>query len=124
MEQTSPAVLGPVEPTVRQQCRKHTPGPWMEHGPANPTADAPEGGDYCIQDGGTNVIAECFFRVSEGVGGTRNAEANAKLMAAAPDLADFAEWILEAYHSSDPPEWKTIAREARAVLGAAGCLDA
>jgi len=63
-----------------------TPGPWMAHGPAKPTSDAPEGGDYCINDGGTNVIAEAFFRVSEGAGGTRNAKANALLMAAAPEL--------------------------------------
>lgn len=61
-------------------------GPWMEHGPAKPTLDAPEGGDYCIQDGGTNVIAEVFYRVSEGVGGTRPARATAAYIAAAsPD---------------------------------------
>lgn len=65
---------------------EHSSGPWMAHGPAKPSLDAPEGGDWCIQDGGTNVIAETFYRVHEGVGGTRPAEANARLFAAAPDL--------------------------------------
>lgn len=64
----------------------HSSGPWMAHGPSKPTPDAPEGGDWCIQDGGTNVIAETFYRVSEGAGGTRPAGANARLIAAAPEM--------------------------------------
>ena len=55
----------------------HSSGPWMAHGPSKPTPDAPEGGDWCIQDGDTNVIAETFYRVSEGAGGTRPAAAPA-----------------------------------------------
>lgn len=60
-----------------------TPGPREVSGPSRPSADTPEGGDFAILDGGTNIIAETFARVSEGVGGTRNAKANAMLFAAA-----------------------------------------
>lgn len=74
---------------------QHTPGPWMEHGPSRPMPGSPEGGDYCIMDGGTNVIGEAFFRVHEGVGGTRNAAANARLMAAAPDLLSSLKELVE-----------------------------
>lgn len=61
-----------------------TPWPWDFCGPAKPTADAPEGGDYAIQDGGTDIIAEVFYRT--GPENTHNALANARLIAAAPDM--------------------------------------
>ena len=62
----------------------HTPGPWMVEGPSKPTADTPMGGDFAILDGGTNIIAETFRTV--GVDSYRPAEANARLIAAAPEL--------------------------------------
>lgn len=76
---------------------RHTPGPWMAYGPALPTTDSPEGGDYCVMDGGTNVIAEAFYRVSEGVGGTHNAEANARLIAAAPLMLEALQDVLREF---------------------------
>jgi hypothetical protein len=46
--------------------------------------------------------------------------ANARLIAAAPDLLAFAQWLLEAYHSDEGmPQAKEIAREARATIEAA-----
>lgn len=113
-EQTCPAVVGRLETPVRQ----HTPGPWMAHGPAKPTPDAPEGGDYCIQDGGTNVIGEAFYRVSAGVGGTRNAKANARLMAAAPDMLETLEKINEwcCYASEEDTSARLMALQQIGVL--------
>ena len=63
-------------------------------GPSKPAPDAPEGGDYAIMDGGTNIIAEVFFRSCERV--TNPALANGRLIAAAPDLLEacqeYAAW--------------------------------
>lgn len=61
-------------------------GPFMVFGPSKPSAYAQEGGDYSIQDGGTNVVAEVFNRVFDGIGGLRPAFEIATLMAAAPEL--------------------------------------
>lgn len=75
---------------------KHTPGPLMVHGPSKPSLDTPEGGDYCVMDGGTNIIAEFFHRVCEGPGGTRSARENAMLFAAGPSMLNalrlYIEW--------------------------------
>ncbi len=98
---------------------EHTPGPWMAHGPAKPTADAPEGGDYCIQDGGTNVIAETFYRVSEGAGGTRNARANARLIAAAPDMLDALRQWRAAERDGDAAELENARTSRDAAIEAA-----
>ena len=60
-----------------------TPGPWMSSLPARPTPDAPEGGDCAILDSNGNIIAETFYRVGHGPGGTRPAAVNAAYIAAA-----------------------------------------
>lgn len=73
-------------------------GPWDAKGPSTPTADTPEGGDYAIMDGGTNIIAEVFHRVSEGPGGTRPARVTAHLVAAAPDLLKALTNLANAFH--------------------------
>lgn len=61
---------------------KHTAGPW-----AYKRADHPTDGEYdfAVRAGG-KVIAEAFGRVDHGEAGKRPAEANARLMAAAPEL--------------------------------------
>lgn len=74
---------------------KHTPEPWTVHGPARPTPDAPEGGDYCIKDSGGYVIAETFYRVSAGADGTRDARANIHLFAASPAMLELLKHIAE-----------------------------
>lgn len=53
-------------------------------GPSKPEPGTPEGGDFAIMDGGTNIIAEVFHRVS--IDRTQDARAIATLFAAAPDL--------------------------------------
>ncbi|TXH53687.1 MAG: hypothetical protein E6Q97_12650 [Desulfurellales bacterium] len=69
---------------------KHTPGPWEILGPGKPTSDAPEGGDFAITDSNKDIIAETFFRVSAVK--SRPSEANARLIAAAPELLEALYW--------------------------------
>lgn len=63
---------------------KHNPGPWEIKGPskrANPTRC----NDYAIIKDGF-IIAEAFYQV--GTNEFRNSEANAQLMASAPEMLD------------------------------------
>lgn len=74
----------------------HTPGPWSVR--ASTVAREP---DYGIAaEGCANVLAEVFseFR-AKGVHLPEEAEANARLMAAAPELLDASERLIE--HFSD-----------------------
>lgn len=74
---------------------KFTPGPW-HYGMAKIKID--DEYDYCIKaviDGSSYVISEAFGRVSER---TRpNAEANARLIAAAPELYEALEDALKGW---------------------------
>ena len=79
---------------------EHTPGPWKLHGPS-PGLDRAidDGGDYAILTEGECIIAQAHHRVAKGV--TVNALANARLMAAAPDLlAALRNIECNAYHES------------------------
>ena len=68
---------------------EHTPGTWKAAGPScSPLHDA---GDYAIVDTDGAIIAETFRQVSKD--GTRPAEANAKLIAASPDMLEALEEI-------------------------------
>lgn len=68
----------------------HTPGPWTTHGPSpgHQIRNMDDGGDYAIINDG-KIIAEAFHRVGE----TRyeDAKANARLIAAAPNLLEACE---------------------------------
>ena len=73
---------------------KHTPGPWWIKGPSPglPTNPCDDGGDYAIYanfddprfNGKPRIIAEVINKVDWGI--EAPAEANAALIAAAPDL--------------------------------------
>lgn len=77
----------------------HTPGPWSAEGQAsNPMS-------WQIHSLKGVVAARVWDK------------SDARLIAAAPELLAFAQWLLEAYHSDDGmPEAKEIAREARAAI--------
>lgn len=70
--------------------KKHTPGPWTSHRATQ--ADNVGGIDYAITDDHGKIIAEAFHRVGFGLGTglyeERPAAANARLIAAAPELID------------------------------------
>jgi len=63
---------------------KYTPGPWNIKGPAKGKWDVT--GDYAILDAEGKIIAEVYKTVA--YGDLRPAEANARLIAAAPDLLE------------------------------------
>jgi len=111
-EQTTPAGDGPAERPVVQ----HTPGPWH--------AKHRQGGDaayrteiYSIQFGG---IATCEWtpkNCGNGVTATYR-EANARLIAAAPQLLEALREVLEFQSAKDAPtihhwgRWRRIADAA------------
>lgn len=69
---------------------KHTPGPWVaQRSPA--THDGQY--DFAIHGVKATVIAEAFGRDSRG--NIVAAEANARLIAAAPDLLEALRWFIE-----------------------------
>lgn len=63
---------------------KHTPGPWKFGRAGHPKDGAYDWGLKAYVDGNFEVIAETFGRSSEAI--YPPAEANAKLIAAAPDM--------------------------------------
>jgi hypothetical protein len=94
---------------------KHTPGPWDAHG------------TMVLQRGGVELhIAYC--RQADDTPLTQNAEANARLIAAAPTLLDALQKIGGGFINSDfvmsnPPDWHKAFAElqeiARTALSAA-----
>ncbi len=70
----------------------HTPGPWRTSGPSKVVSAISDGGDYAILDADGEIIAEAIRQV--GPSDFRPANANARLIAAAPDLLEALEAIL------------------------------
>jgi hypothetical protein len=86
----------------------HSPGPWGVIVNFN---------HWSVQTGTHHVAGGTGWGIP---GLQQQMEANARLIAAAPELLAFAEWLLEAYHSDEGmPEAKHIAREARAAIAKA-----
>jgi hypothetical protein len=102
-EQMPPAVTGPVEPTVMQ----HTPGPWNVNFKKFSEVRAENGA----------VIAEC-----KKLTGLVNLQANARLVAAAPDLlAALGRLTQQCARLRLPGQPKSDAeKNAEAVLARAG----
>lgn len=70
----------------------HTPGPWL----SAPTGEVMSGYSQpfgVMQSGQKNLIAGCF---GDGTGGHEAAEANARLIAAAPELLEACKWFMQA----------------------------
>jgi len=87
---------------------KHTPGPWIVYTKVNPRRKT---ADVLVRDRDQNDIAQVF-------GETRGeAETDARLISAAPDLLAALETI--ATGNTDPDRAVEIAREAIAKVGGA-----
>ena len=96
---------------------KHTPGPWRVQ-------------PYTWQRGNVSVFAPKFGRApygacvaytpcSDGVGGAAGALANARLIAAAPELLEALRRLLAAYSVSHSPEHRQSCwDQARAAIKA------
>lgn len=80
----------------------HTPGPWRPH-------TLPNGSHHIIADHWGASVAVTMFPES----GSEGREANARLIAAAPDLLAFAKRIASLPHHG---EYVHLVDEARAVI--------
>ena len=76
---------------------QHTPGPW--------TFGYYGCNGYCIQGGGQHIATSILYKKDGG-------EANARLIAAAPDLIAFAHRLAQC----EIPEAEDYAAEARALI--------
>jgi hypothetical protein len=95
---------------------KHTPGPWYTKR-AEIRVDGEY--DYAIYDANKEVVAEAFGRTS--VTNFPPAEANAHLIASAPDLYAALKFVLAFYEPDakdylDTEAWKRAEAQARAAL--------
>ena len=74
---------------------KYTLGPWHARGPSQP--DNTGGRDWCVLDDDGKIIAECFehvgFSDDRKTYAVRPAEANARLIAAAPEMLEALEQV-------------------------------
>ena len=78
---------------------KHTLGPLTTKGPSVKKLPHTDGGDYAIIDSKGKIIAEAIYKV--GRDDFRPALANAKLYAAAPDLLEACEAVLDVIQATD-----------------------
>jgi hypothetical protein len=103
---------------------KHTLGPWECRRAKQP--DNTGGYDYAVVAPDKAIIAECFAHVDWREPGVscemRPAEANANLIAAAPDLLDAAKAAFEtlAPQKNDDFVWATMSQLIRAIAKAKG----
>jgi len=77
---------------------KRTPGPWTYQGPSPGKSNMDDGGDYAIVAAGY-IIGEAVSKVARET--FAPAEANARLMAAAPDLLAAIKLIVDAKHNGE-----------------------
>lgn len=85
---------------------KHTPGPWV-YGEREPRTGRIQ---VWSQDGIATGVAHAFF------------EPDAKLIAAAPALADALEKLVAAFEDENLPDCTAALKESRVALRTAGRL--
>ena len=78
---------------------EHTPGPWQVRGPSKVPGRKDMTGDFAIVSNG-KIIAEAFFQIAKEY--YAPAEANARLIAAAPDLLKILKRLLASCEYNDP----------------------
>ncbi len=106
---------------------KHTPGPWMPRRAVKP--DNTGGYDWAIIAPDKAIVAECFEVVDWAENGvdfdTRPVEANARLIASAPDLLEALQDIVDSdglppAHVGYIPKAVKMARARAAIAKALG----
>lgn len=93
---------------------KHTPGPWIAT-KAGPTMAGYSQGDAIASIEHNTLVAGCFSDVK---GGPEIAEANAKLIAAAPELLAFAKAFLASWTAPGPTD-SPLEAQAHAAIAKA-----
>jgi len=96
---------------------KYTLGPWHARGPSQP--DNTGGRDWCVLDDDGKIIAECFehvgFSDDRKTYAVRPAEANAHLIAAAPEMLEALDDCRTALDLYDQPPHISVANKQRAL---------
>jgi hypothetical protein len=90
---------------------RHTPGPWTFDG----ENECNQGFDVALPDGG--VSATAYYDVDRDADSVRQAEANARLIAAAPEMYEALKVVAEWEGDKAPPlamvrQWAADARAA------------
>ncbi len=83
---------------------KHTPGPLTVRGPSPGGGSMDDGGDYAILNERGHIVGEAYRKVGRnnfGVTFEADAEANARLWAAAPDLLAVCEALVSDLTADD-----------------------
>lgn len=91
---------------------QHTPGPWTVTRTREISAPTPQDSPVILP---TITICEVW----SGGAGIEGADANARLIAAAPDLLAFAKSLIDAWESDGMPPPYEIAKAARAAIAKA-----
>lgn len=94
---------------------KHTPGPWRIH---KYSTDLIKDAERIVGADGSSVVMDVYGKTLE------NADANAQLIAAAPDLLEVAERLMNldsfiSMHVSFREPWENIIKVARAAIAKA-----
>lgn len=111
MRRVGRAAVGAAEGALTMS--KHTDGEWTIKGPSVVAGRPDKSGDYAIKANGY-IIGEAFHMVGKGV--FVDAEANARLMAAAPKMLEALRNIMQMTDADDPDSYRADDRE--------GCLEA
>ena len=94
---------------------KHTKGPWIVRRAGFPTDGAFDFGIAGAIDGRSYCIAEAFGRVGDDV--RPDAEANARLIAAAPDMLEALKHLVHWHDQLGPDD---VAKATAAIAKATG----
>lgn len=118
-EQTLPTGAGPLEPTVMQ----HTRGPWYARCAdewETPSGRHVQWGRFDISAGSPNGEDEHYYRIASvsNVNNSDQNQANAKLIAAAPDLLAALERLLASGDVRDAADAGAL-KQARAAIAKA-----
>lgn len=125
-----------MEPDGEVKTMKHTPGPWkaelIEHRPAYSKRERREEMDYewaiepvntypaeCKAESPVNHPHFTIARLPHGSLGHDHAEANARLITAAPELLDACEWLYDALQPAAAPLDGSVREEYRKKLATA-----
>lgn len=101
----------------------HTPGPWETR--RSRTPDNTGGYDYAIVDKDKQIIAEAFEHTDKESCDFVKApvEANARLIAAAPDLLSACKEALSAFYQNDIEDAKSALKMAIAKAEGSGPIE-
>jgi hypothetical protein len=101
---------------------KHTPGPWVNYGLVTP-GPKEEVGYWCPGPGAWRCVANCSHEATGNGGALGELEANARLIAAAPELLAALQGLIDQrdrpHGFADLPWYEPAFEAARAAIAKA-----